>query len=96
MPVLTENQFGKGKAYYVGARSNEEFYKKYLGDICESLGIKPVAKTPEGIEATARYNDNGEFLFLLNNTQEEKEIDKVYAKGDTLTLEKYGVAIVKR
>lgn len=107
MPVLTENQFGKGKGYYVGARSNEEFYKKYLGDICESLGIKPVAKTPEGIEATARYNDNGEFLFLLNNTQEEKEIvmeeagtdlltDKVYAKGDTLTLEKYGVAIVKR
>ena len=107
MPVLTENEFGKGKAYYVGARSNEEFYKKYLGDICESLGIRPVAKTPEGIEATARYNDNGEFLFLLNNTQEEKEIvmeeagtdlltDQVYAKGDTLTLEKYGVAIVKR
>lgn len=107
MPVLTENQFGKGKGYYVGTRSNEEFYKKYLGDICESLGIRPVAKTPEGIEATARYNDNGEFLFLLNNTQEEKEIvmeeagtdlltDQVYAKGDTLTLEKYGVAIVKR
>lgn len=107
MPVLTENEFGKGKAYYVGARSNEEFYKKYLGDICESLGIRPVAKTPEGIEATARYNDNGEFLFLLNNTQEEKEVvmeeagtdlltDRVYAKGDTLTLEKYGVAIVKR
>lgn len=107
MPVLTENQFGKGKGYYVGTRSNEEFYKKYLGDICESLGIKPVAKTPEGIEATVRYNDNGEFLFLLNHTQEEKEIvmeeagtdlltDKVYAKGDTLTLEKYGVAIVKR
>ena len=107
MPVLTENEFGKGKAYYVGARSNEEFYKKYLGDICESLGIRPVAKTPEGIEATARYNDNGEFLFLLNNTQEEKEIvmeeagtdlltDQVYAKGGTLTLEKYGVAIVKR
>ena len=107
MPVLTENEFGKGKAYYVGARSNEEFYKKYLGDICESLGIRPVAKTPEGIEATVRYNDNGEFLFLLNNTQEEKEIvmeeagtdlltDQVYAKGDTLTLEKYGVAIVKR
>lgn len=107
MPVLIENEFGKGKAYYVGARSNEEFYKKYLGDICESLGIRPVAKTPDGIEATARYNDNGEFLFLLNNTQEEKEIvmeeagtdlltDQVYAKGDTLTLEKYGVAIVKR
>lgn len=107
MPVLTENEFGNGKAYYVGARSNEEFYKKYLGDICESLGIRPVAKTPEGIEATARYNDNGEFLFLLNNTQEEKEVvmeeagtdlltDQVYAKGDTLTLEKYGVAIVKR
>ena len=107
MPVLTVNDFGKGKGYYVGARSNEEFYRKYLGDICESLGIKPVAKTPEGIEATARYNENGEFLFLLNNTQEKKEIvmeeagtdlltGKAYAKGDTLTLEKYGVAIVQR
>ena len=107
MPVLTVNDFGKGKGYYVGARSNEEFYRKYLGDICESLGIKPVAKTPEGIEATARSNENGEFLFLLNNTQEEKEIvmeeagtdlltGKAYAEGDTLTLEKYGVAIVQR
>lgn len=107
MPVLTVNEFGNGKAYYVGTRSDEAFYDKYLGDICRELDIHAVAEVPEGIEATVRYNENGEFLFLLNNSMEEKEIvltkagtDLItgisYGENETVTLQKYGVAIIQR
>lgn len=107
MPVLTVNEFGNGKAYYIGTRSDEAFYDKYLGDICRELDIHAVAEVPEGIEATVRYNENGEFLFLLNNSVEEKEIvltkagtdlitGNSYGEKETVTLQKYDVAIIQR
>lgn len=73
-PVITENHFGKGKAYYVGSRSNEEFYDDFLSVICDEIGIKPVMITPDGLEVTVRENNNGKFLFLINNSPEEKEV----------------------
>lgn len=107
MPVLTVNEFGNGKAYYVGTRSDEAFYDKYLGDICKELGIHAVAEVPEGIEATVRYNENGAFLFLLNNSEEEKKIvltkagtdlitGSSYGENEVITLQKYDVAIIQR
>lgn len=105
MPVLTRNSFGKGQAYYVAARSNGEFYHDFLGNICKELGIHPVANTPEGVEATVRSNEKGEFLFLLNHAGEEKEVvldragtdlltDRSYQAGDVVKLEKAGVSII--
>lgn len=107
MPVLTQNEFGQGKAYYVAARSNEEFYADFLGGLCEELSIEPAANTPEGVEAAVRENENGNFLFLLNhrgntvNVILEKDGEdlltgKCYQAGDRVTLEKAGVVILKR
>ncbi len=105
MPVLTENHFGEGRAFYVAARSNETFYKDFLGGLCKELSISPAAKTPEGVEAVLRENENGSFLFLLNHREDAVEIavtekgrdiltDKEYQAGDKITLEKAGVAII--
>ena len=107
MPVLTENKFGEGKAYYVAARSSEEFYTDFLGDVCGELSIEPAANTPEGVEATVRENQNGNFLFLLNhrgntvnvileNDGEDLLTGKEYQAGDRVTLDKAGVVILKR
>lgn len=107
MPVLTRNMVGKGQTYYVGTRSDQTFYRKYLKDICDELQINPVVNGPEGVEATIRCNSNGEFLFLLNHTPEEKDIvmekdgkdlitGKCYNKGEELKLSATGVAIVQR
>ncbi|MCM1127817.1 MAG: beta-galactosidase [Lachnospiraceae bacterium] len=107
MPVLTRNKFGKGTAYYVAARSNDEFYKDFLGELCGELSIEPAAHTPEGVEAAVRENENGNFLFLLNHrggtvnvSLEEAGTDlisgKSYQPGDRLTLDKAGVAILHR
>ena len=107
MPVLTRNQFGKGTAYYVATRSEEAFYKDFLGEICKELGVDPVAETPEGVEVTLRENEKGSFLFLLNHNNDavsvvlEKDgtdllMEKQYKAGDSIALEKYGVAIIYR
>ncbi len=103
-PVISENRFGKGKAYYVATASNEAFYTAFLNDICQNAGITPVLKTEKGIEACMRENNQETFLFLLNHNAEKtsvkieeagidiisgKEIDK-----GMLFMEPYDVLII--
>lgn len=73
-PVITKNRFGKGTAWYIGTRSNRAFYHKLLTGIFRENGIESVMQTPEGVEVTIRENTNGKFLFLLNHTNEEKDV----------------------
>lgn len=73
-PVITEHSFGKGKAYYVGTRSNDGFYHDFIQKICEERAVKPVLNTPKGVEATKRVNEKAEYLFLLNHSEESKRV----------------------
>ena len=41
-PVITKNSFGEGKAYYIGASSDEAFYDSLIKDITEEKGITGV------------------------------------------------------
>jgi len=84
MPVITENRFGKGNAYYIATSSNESFYEKFLKDICEKAGVEPVADTPKGVEATIRENEKGVFLFLLNHTDEEQSVNLIFGGTDII------------
>ncbi|MDE5866242.1 MAG: beta-galactosidase trimerization domain-containing protein, partial [Lachnospiraceae bacterium] len=107
MPALTRNNFGKGAAYYVATRSNADFYRQFIGDICKEISIEPIINTPEDIEVTKRSNDNGTFLFFLNHGEEKSDIvlncggtdiltDNVYQNGDTLAMKAKGVAILRQ
>lgn len=107
MPVITENSFGKGSAYYVATASNESFYEKFLKDICEKAGVVPILDTPKGVEATVRENENGVFLFLLNHTDEEQSVKLAfggtdiicnadYAEGDIVKLAAKDVVILRK
>lgn len=106
-PVLTENNLGKGKAYYVGTRSSREFYEEFMKDVFTKFGIKRVAHTPKGVEATIRENRHGQFLFLLNHNEQPSKVilrndcrDVItgmeYSKGEEITMEKYDVYILKQ
>ena len=107
MPVITENHFGEGNAYYIATASNESFYEKFIKDICEKAGVKPVIDTPKGVEATVRENENGVFLFLLNHTQEEQSVNLIfggtdiirnveYIDGDTVTMAAKDVVVLRK
>lgn len=106
MPVLTKNRFGDGNAYYVAARSDEAFYRDFLGDICNETGIAPVMEPQEGLEATVRVNENGKYLFLLNHREETLEAaaeqdgtdlitGETYRQGEKILLAKKDVKILK-
>ncbi len=106
MPVLTKNNFGKGTAYYVATRSNADFYKTFLRNICKEASIEAIMETPDLVEVTKRTNQNGTFLFLLNHDTESHEITlncagmdilsgAVHQSGDLLLLAAKDVVILQ-
>lgn len=105
MPVVTVNDFGKGKAYYVGTRSNAAFYEKFMKNVFAEAGVASVMETPRGVEASVRETERGTVLFLLNHTQEKARVvlkhdytdllgGKDYRAGDCVELEKKDVLIL--
>ena len=71
---VTENAYGKGKAYYLGTQPDEEFLKVFIENVCQEEGVHPTLETEEGIEVTCRENENGKFYFILNHNQAEKQV----------------------
>ena len=107
-PVITENTLGEGKAYYVGTRSEESFYRAFVRELMTEQGIEPVLKAPEGVEATERFREDGTgILFVLNHSGEQKQFvldeagkdlltGKQYEAGETAVIERTGVMILER
>ncbi|MGF0032170.1 beta-galactosidase [Bariatricus sp. SGI.154] len=104
-PVLTKNHYGQGTAYYVGTRSNAEFYRHFLKNIFQEAGVEPVMVTPEGVEAAVRENEKGRTLFLLNHAVDSKQVvldrnyvdlvsKKEYRAGEKLELKGKDVVIL--
>ena len=96
-PVLTRNHVGEGYAYFVAASSNEEFYRDFLGDICENCHIRPVLETPEGVEVTSRQNEKETLIFVLNHNVANTTIKLPFSGVDLISGEKYtaGEVILK-
>ncbi|MDQ0090239.1 beta-galactosidase [Paenibacillus anaericanus] len=69
-PVITVNQFGAGRAYYVASSPDAAFLQGFLSNLCDEKGIKPLAKAPSGVEVTRRVKDGLAYLFLLNHNPE--------------------------
>lgn len=74
MPALTVNRFGNGNAYYIAARTGDDFLSDFYGRLLEKSGIKRAldAELPEGVTAQVRSNGRDSFIFLMNFTREEK------------------------
>lgn len=105
-PVLTENSFGKGKAYYVGTCSGDEFYRDFTRRLCREQQIVPAAEVMEEVEAVRRRGEQAEYLFLLNHGDGEQEISipeqcleltqgKEYRQGERVFLPAKGVMILR-
>lgn len=104
-PVITVNSYGKGKAWYVGTRSNGDFYKAFVKDIMNEAGIQGIMVTPEGVEASVRKTAKGYVIFLLNHTDGETEIvlekgckdlleGRQYAGGQCIIIPPKGVKVL--
>jgi beta-galactosidase len=103
--ALTRHRSGKGTAYYLGAVIREEaFYDQLIAELLSRAGVQPIVTPPAGVELSVREGEGRKLLFLLNHTEEpqtvpvpkgKRELLSGAATGETLTLDRYGVAVVK-
>ena len=68
--AITENQYGEGRAIYVGTSLVAEDLSCFMSDVLESVGIEGI-ETPSGLEIVTRVDEAGKtYYFLLNHTDE--------------------------
>ncbi len=103
-PAVMVNAYGKGFAYYIGARVEEAGMEAILKKILGLAGIQ-IRKLPEGIEYHMRSDTNWNYEFYLNFSEEENKITDAGGgknlltgeeTGTELTLMPYGAAVVRR
>ncbi|MCR5485481.1 MAG: beta-galactosidase [Clostridiales bacterium] len=90
-PSFTENSFGKGTAYYAAFRNDGELSRDVCAYLVKKAGIKPDTnlKTSEGVIVRKR----GEFIFVMNFTNEPKETELDGKYIDVLSGEACGSSV---
>ncbi|OZG61755.1 beta-galactosidase [Bifidobacterium lemurum] len=67
-PAVTVNEFGQGRAYYVGTPLDQAGMDLLFGGIVDELGMESYV-TPDGVEVSLRHCDDGRaFVFVINLT----------------------------
>ena len=79
-PIVTVNNYGKGKAIFVGLSANEKILNPLLDNLINQLNIKKGPDVPAGV--MARQIDKNHILYL-NVTGESKEIQ---LKGNSRSI----------
>lgn len=105
MPVLTENEFGKEKAYYIASDPEQKFLDDFVKCLCDSKNIKAPIEVMSNVDVTQRFKDGKAFIFVLNHNDFTVKIDlkdfhyfdllKSQKKQGLLELEPNGVAILE-
>lgn len=104
-PAITKNQFGSGKAWYVGTQLEKDGLADLVGQITAEIGIEQLVAETNGLEVTKREKEGQTYYFILNLTKEVKELPIEFAgkvdllQGATLVekqeVQPYDVFIVK-
>ncbi|MDR0474123.1 MAG: beta-galactosidase [Treponema sp.] len=75
-PALTVNRFGKGKSFYIAARTGRDFLMDFYSDLTGGIGIKRlVEKLPRGVTAQARSDGNTDHIFVMNFTPRKQKVN---------------------
>ena len=106
-PALTVNRYGKGKAYYIAARSEAALLSDLYGKLISDMPLERVVDVdlPAGVTAQVRTDGQAKYIFLMNfnGKQESLDLDATYTDlltgrtvGRTVTLGQYGVMVLTR
>ncbi len=101
-PAITSRRHGDGIARYVTTRLDEAALEKLLARWCEEAGVRAPIIATAGIEAVRRRGDGASYLFVINHTQQEAQVQAVGEEllsgrtvGDSLRVPAGGVAVVR-
>ncbi len=75
-PALTVNRFGKGDAYYMAARTGEEFLDDFNMALIEKLSLTRTIETklPIGVTAQQRTDGQYSYIFIMNFNSKKEQI----------------------
>lgn len=79
-PALTVNQHGSGHAYYIAARTDDQFLDDFYGAITRQVGISGdlpliTSQLPTGVSVQVREGEGQRFIFLMNFTPHEHRLE---------------------
>ena len=105
-PALTVNRRGKGKAYYIAARTDGTFLNDFYAALARDEGLHCCLSTdiPAGVSVQTRTNGDTDYIFVMNFNDEPQsiELDSSYVDlltdqtvDATVTLERYGVMVLR-
>ena len=84
-PAMTVNNFGLGKAVYIGTQSHQHFYHDLVTWLRQMVGLHPLLKVPDNIEVSMREKDGSRIYFLLNHQNSPVRLQFYKPMHDFLT-----------
>ncbi len=102
-PAITMNNYGLGRAIYVGTMSHLYFYQDLVVWLRQMCSLHPLLKVPENVEVSLRQKEGTRVFFLLNHQSTPVRIQFYKPMHDFLTgnsfsgnyeLPPYGVLVL--
>ncbi len=84
-PAITVNQFGEGKAIYIGTMSHQPFYYDLVNWLRNMCGLRTSFKVPDSVEVSMRQSHDRNIYFLLNHQNSPVRIHFYKEMHDCLT-----------
>jgi beta-galactosidase len=66
-PAMTVNQYGLGRAVYIGTMFPQPFYYDLINWLRQVCSLFPLLKVPDTVEVSMRQKDDTRIYFLLNH-----------------------------
>jgi beta-galactosidase len=79
------NEFGAGRAIYIGTMCQQEFYYDLVVWLRQLCNLFPLLKVPDTIEVSMRERDGMRIFFLLNHQNSPVRIQFYKPMHDFLT-----------
>ncbi|MBC7320366.1 beta-galactosidase trimerization domain-containing protein, partial [bacterium] len=82
--AVTVNNYGEGKAYYIGCGLSQEFYDWLMKELLSGYALKEL-NFPEEVEVNTREKDGKRFIFINNFSDKETHIEVKKGMIDLIT-----------
>ncbi|MHA7177053.1 beta-galactosidase [Arthrobacter sp. Sr24] len=74
-PAVTCNEFGQGRAWYIGTALDHDGLLNVVRTALDSAGVNPVAPEADAsLEVVRRSHANASFLFVINHDQQDRSL----------------------